>query len=108
MFLKPYYMEEEHEETKCVIRICKSKKDRQHNGQKKTNSAKNPNKTELKKNYIYLEKTIIAPNVLITLLVIIINVKTPIKRPIAKTRRHCRNSVIVKRLLQMLSSTVHF
>jgi hypothetical protein len=38
MFLKPYYMEEEFEDTKCVIRICKSKKDRQHNGQKKTNS----------------------------------------------------------------------
>jgi hypothetical protein len=35
MFLKPYYMEEEFEDTKCVIRICKSKKDRQHNGQKK-------------------------------------------------------------------------
>jgi hypothetical protein len=31
-------MEEEFEDTKCVIRICKSKKDRQHNGQKKTNS----------------------------------------------------------------------
>ena len=28
-------MEEEFEDTKCVIRICKSKKNRQHNGQKK-------------------------------------------------------------------------
>ena len=55
-----------------------------------------------------MEKTIIASNVLITLMVIIINGKTPIKRPIAKTRRHCKNGVIVKRLLQMLTSTVHF
>ena len=34
-------MEEEFEDTKCVMRICKSKKDRQHNGKKnnkKTNS----------------------------------------------------------------------
>ena len=29
-------MEEEFEDTKCVIRICKSKKNRQHNGQKRT------------------------------------------------------------------------
>jgi hypothetical protein len=31
----PYFAEEEFEDTKGVIRICKSGKDRQHNGQKK-------------------------------------------------------------------------
>ena len=30
-----YFCQEEFEDTKGVIRICKSKKDRQHNGQKK-------------------------------------------------------------------------
>jgi len=39
----------------------------------KTLQSKNPNKTELKKSYIYFKKTIVASNVLITLLVITIN-----------------------------------
>jgi hypothetical protein len=34
-FIIDIYTEEEFEDTKEVIRICKSKKNRQHNGQKK-------------------------------------------------------------------------
>jgi hypothetical protein len=34
-FIIDIYTEEEFEDTKVVIRICKSKKNRQHNGQKK-------------------------------------------------------------------------
>jgi len=36
-----YVDEEEFENTKEVIRICKSKKDRQHNGQKKNEKRTN-------------------------------------------------------------------
>jgi hypothetical protein len=35
------YMHDEFENTKVVIRICKSKKDRQHNGQKKKDKRTN-------------------------------------------------------------------
>ena len=35
------YQQEEFEDTKEVIRICKSKKDRQHNGQKKKDKMTN-------------------------------------------------------------------
>jgi hypothetical protein len=36
-----YLLKEEFEDTKRVIRICKSKKDRQHNGQKKKDKRTN-------------------------------------------------------------------
>ncbi len=38
-----YHFQEEFEDAKGVIRICKSKKDRQHNGQKKKDKRTNNN-----------------------------------------------------------------
>ncbi len=45
-------MKEEFEDTKGIIRICKSKKDRQHNGQKIKNKSTN---SDLQTSYIKLK-----------------------------------------------------